>query len=107
MSKLRTGDINIDDAENITVLPRYLPDAPNAPVICHLLNNAYDAKKDEFTTLRDVELTLSESLFGRRFASATLYAYDWEPSNIACSQVANGSLLTIPELRMWGILKLT
>lgn len=101
------GDINIGDAENITVLPRYLPDAPNAPVTCHLLNNTYDAKNDEFTKLGDVELTLSESLFGRRFSSATLYAYDREPSAVACSLAANGNLLSIPELGMWGILKLT
>ena len=101
------GDINFGDAENITVLPRYLPDAPNAPVICHLLNNTYDAKNDEFTKLGDVELTLSESLFGRRLSSATLYAYDREPSAVASSQAANGNLLSIPELGMWGILKLT
>ena len=99
-------DVNVNGAENLSVLLRHQPAQADAPVICHLLNSNYDLKTDKFTPLRDVRLAIDGRLFGRPFSRATLYAPEKAPRDIACRAMGTDTVLTVPEVAMWAIIRL-
>jgi len=99
-------DIGLTGADNITVLPRRQPLAQNAPLILHLLNSNYDPECDRFETVRDLRLTFAQSLLKRSFSSAALYAPGKAPVALDCQDTDEETSIILPELGMWGILKL-
>ena len=99
--------ILVEGADNLSCIPRYQPDDSGAPVNLHLLNSNYDAETDSYIVQRDFTVTLSESLYGRSFSSATLYAPEQEPITLQVETRADTTRITVPRLDMWGILKLS
>ena len=99
-------DIAISGAENITVLPRHQPTAQDSPLILHLLNSNYDPESDRFQTVIDLRLTIAGSMLGRTFSTAVLYAPGREPVVVDCQSANDETSIVVPELGMWGILKL-
>ncbi len=101
------ADINIAGADNISVLLRHKPDDEGAPLVCHLLNANYDADADGYETARDLELRIDHRLLGRTFTRAWLFAPGREPREIACRADAQMTTITVPELDMWAIVRLS
>ncbi|MCY4070138.1 MAG: hypothetical protein OXG60_02445 [Chloroflexi bacterium] len=99
-------DIGVTGAENITVLPRHQPRAQDAPLVVHLLNSNYDPKSDRFETVHNLRLTIAQSMLQRSFSSAALFAPGKEPVALDCQGTDDGSSIILPELGMWGVLKL-
>ncbi len=99
-------DIGLTGAENITVLPRRQPRAQDAPLIVHLLNSNYDPQRDRFETVRDLRLTIAQPLLKRSFARAALYAPGKAPVALDCQDTDEETSIILPELGMWGVLKL-
>ncbi|MCY4019525.1 MAG: hypothetical protein OXG39_08970 [Chloroflexi bacterium] len=99
-------DIDIIGAGNITVLPRHQPNTQDAPLIVHLLNSNYDLASDRYQTLSNIRLTIARSLLERSFSYATLYAPGKEPIVVDCQRTDDGTSIIVPELGMWGVLKL-
>ena len=99
-------DIGVIGAENITVLPRHQPGAQDAPLIVHLLNSNYDPDGDRFETVRDLRLSIAQSMLKRSFSSAAFYAPGKEPMVVDCQGTDDETSIIVPELGMWGILKL-
>ena len=99
-------DIGVTSAENITVLPRHQPGAQDAPLIVHLLNSNYDPDGDRFETVRDLRLSIAQAMLKRSFSSAALYAPGKEPMVVDCQGTDDETSIIVPELGMWGILKL-
>ena len=100
------GAIGVAGAENISVQLRHRPDQPDAPVICHLLNSNYDLTSDTYESLRDVELTIAGDLLDRVFTRATLFAPGEAPREIDCRAVGMDTIVCLPKLDMWAIVKL-
>lgn len=98
--------IGIDGAEGIIAFPRYFPDKLEAPTICHLLNTNYQIDTDSYDLQQNFSLNLDNTLYGRTFSKATLYAAGHDPLKLPCKQIDNTTSITIPELDMWAILKL-
>ncbi len=98
--------IEISGANNVCALPRHQPAAPDAPVICHLLNSNYDLESDRFLTLRGFELRIANRMLGRSFSRATLYAPGSSPRAIECRADGDATVVSIPRLDMWAIVKL-
>ena len=99
-------DIVISGAENITVLPRHQPSAQDSPLIVHLLNSNYDPESDRYQTVSDLRLTIAGSMLGRTFSTAVLYAPSRKPVVVDCQGTDDETSIVVPELGMWGILKL-
>ena len=100
------ADIQVSGAANVTVLPRRKPNAPDSPLICHLLNSHYDPKTDRYATLRNITVTIAEDMLGRTFSAAALYSPDHDPQAVDCRITESGSAAVIPKLGMWAVLKL-
>ena len=99
-------DIDVNGAENLSVLLRYRPDEADGPVICHLLNSNYDLQSDRFTPLNNVEVVIAKDLLGRSFSRAMLYAPGQDPETIDCRESVAATVLTVPKIDMWAIIKL-
>lgn len=115
--KLLPRQIVFGGAENIVAVPRAVPGKLGAPAILHLLNRVYDEPSDSVKRLAGVSVRLERSLFGDRdFSKATLYAPPprldpqnpgaSEPVPLKVERSVTGLTLTIPELDLWGIVKL-
>ncbi len=100
------GDIWVNGASGVFVLPRHRPEDDSRPIVCHLLNANYDMDRDSYEIQRDLELRISAGLLGRAFSRATLYAPGIAPQLVPCRSDGDGTTVTIPELRMWGVLQL-
>jgi len=74
--------------------------------VVHALNLDYDAASDSFTPKRDVEISIDENIFGKSFARATLYGFDTEPRELKLERKAGKLQVTLPELKLWGVVKL-
>jgi len=98
--------IRVVGAENISVLLRHQPNDADAPLICHLLNSNYDLESDTYKTLRKLELTIAGKLLGRPFSRATLYAPEETPRVIECSATDGDTVVSVPHMDMWAVIKL-
>jgi hypothetical protein len=99
-------DVDVNGAEDMRVFPRHRPDAPNAPVLCHLLNSNYDLATDRFRPLHNVRLGIGAGLLGRSFSQAKLYTPEKTPRDIECRVTGSDTLVTVPAVNMWAIVKL-
>ena len=100
------GAIHVAGADNVSAQLRHRPGQPDAPVICHLLNSNYYLQSDAYLNLRDVELTIAGDLLDRVFSLATLYAPGEAPREINCRAVGMDTVVSLPNLDMWAIIKL-
>lgn len=117
LERLLPRQIVFGASENIVAVPRAVPGKPKAPAILHLLNRNYDEPSDAMGRLARVTVRLDRALFGgRSFSKATLYAPPpaldaknpgaSEPVPLELQNSPAGLTLTIPELDLWGIVKL-
>jgi len=100
------GAIAVTGAKSVSVQLRQMPDQPDAPVICHLLNSNYDLTSDTYESLRDVELTIAGDLLERVFSRATLYAPEEAPREIDCRAAGMDTIVSLPSVDIWAIIKL-
>jgi len=109
--------ITIDGAENVIAVARTNPARPDAPAILHLLNRNYREEYDCMEQQLNIRVKLHKDLFGgRTLMTATLYSppSGLDPENPGAGQpielesrlLKDGVLITIPELDLWGIVKL-
>ncbi len=115
--KLLPNPIAIEGAADVVGVARAAAGKPAAPAIVHLLNRDYDQRTDSMKMLKNVKVTLHRDLFGgRSFAKATLYAPPAaldrqhpgasEPVSLRVEPTGSGVAITLPELDIWGIIKL-
>ncbi|NOZ22362.1 MAG: hypothetical protein GXP25_14880, partial [Planctomycetes bacterium] len=118
LRKLLPKQITIDGAEHVIAVARAIPDKPDAPAVLHLLNRNYDEPSDSMRKLTNFKVTLGSALLGERtLTTATFYAPPDKldpadpgankPIQLETFQLAEGGVvITIPELDLWGIVKL-
>ncbi|MDE2747706.1 MAG: hypothetical protein OXI34_01965 [Chloroflexota bacterium] len=98
--------VKVTGAENLSVLLRHQPKRGDSPVVCHLLNSNYDLEADAFRPLQNIRLELNGSLLGNAISRATLYAPGRAPRAVDCRRAGVDTLVTVPELDMWAVVKL-
>jgi hypothetical protein len=98
--------IRLEGAENVAAVPRHKSTDAQAPAICHLINCNYQMEDDTFAIQRDFSVVLAESLYGKTFSVATLYAPGQEPQSLDCQNQGGATQLVIPKLDLWAVLKL-
>ena len=109
--------IAIEGADKVIAVARAIPGRPDAPAIVHLLNRDYDRPTDSMKKQKNVKVTLRHDLFGgRSFTKATLYCPPAvlnrqdpgasDPVSLPIQPAGKGVSVTLPELDLWGILKL-
>lgn len=117
LQKLLPKQIAIEGAENVIAVARAIPGKPDAPAILHLLNRNYDEPTDSIKKLSNFTVKLDKGLFGgAAFTKAALYAPPAtldrrnpgasEPTPLKIEPSDTGIVLTIPQLDLWGIVKL-
>ncbi|WP_417851766.1 hypothetical protein [Thalassoglobus sp.] len=105
LSQLAPPPIDVTGATDVTVLPRAKSDDPST-LVCHLLNGNYLPQSDSMQALRDLTITLDDSLLSSTVTAATLTAPGQE--DVACrfTHNENGVSISVPSLDLWALLKL-
>jgi hypothetical protein len=117
LSRLLPKSIRFEGNDNLIGVARVKPAHPKAPVVLHLLNRNYDEAADATTKVKNIKVTLDKNLFGgRSFAKATLHAPPpaLDPQNPGASEplalrvepTDHGTVISVPELDYWAIVKL-
>ncbi len=92
----------------VWVMPRENTGDSRSPIVIHLVNAALDLENDVLTVQRNVVLRLSRRLIGsRKNVEADWLAPDSEPRRLRCEWGAEAFQITVPELKCWGVLRLT
>jgi hypothetical protein len=89
--------------ERAWVFPRLSADGEG---IVHVINLDYDAATDTVRPQKDLRVTLPKGLYSRTFGQVEAYAYDTEPVRLDLRTSPDGLEVTIPELRVWTVLRL-
>lgn len=105
LSQLVPQQIHVTGGTNVTVLPRAKP-SDGRMLVCHLLNGSYLPQSDSMQRLRDLTITLDDSLLPSSVTAATLLAPGREA--VSCRIVRNkdGISISVPSLDLWALLKL-
>jgi hypothetical protein len=99
-------EIQVSGAENVHVQLRHKPGRADAPVIVHLLNSNYELATDKFRPVNDFQVVIAKEALGRSFSRATLYAPGLAPRPIECFDKGTRTVVAVPEVDMWAIIKL-
>jgi hypothetical protein len=92
----------------IWALPRLVRDRRSAPLVCHVLNRAFDAGNEKMAVQKDVKIALHRRVFGGRpHRKCMLYMERRDPVELLVQLNGETVETTIPELELWGVLKFT
>lgn len=106
LAELAGEGIVIEAAERITVLPRTVPDSDERPFVCHLLNRNYNGETDSVEAQSNFTLKLACSIFDdAAIEQALLHSPEQEPKSVALDRQDGYWVLSVPELRLWGLLE--
>jgi len=95
------------NAPDVTAIPRFRPDEPQAPFICHLLNRNYLSSSDSMIVQRKFSVLIADSLFDRTITNVVYYEPGRTPINLEIKTNERGILINIPHLEHWGIVQLS
>jgi len=107
-SALRDIDplVRIAESDRVWVFPRKNRKNPAAPVVCHLFNPCYDAKRDTMIEQTDIVISLRSDLANRRVRKAIFSTPNEEPRELPVRSARGRIEVTLPKLTLWGILSL-
>ncbi|RJP32043.1 MAG: hypothetical protein C4527_06700 [Candidatus Omnitrophota bacterium] len=102
-------EVQIDGADRICVSLRYHPQHPDAPIVCHLLNQNYDAEKDTILP-KDVKITISKRLLQKTGREPTiteviLHQPKAESVGLPVTQAEESISFEVNELGLWAIVE--
>ncbi len=98
---------SLESASKVWMLPRKIPGRQDAPVVCHVVNWSYNASTDRMNRQSHVRVHVANKLFGRKKArNVTLLSPEREPTELSFEIRPDGISLTIPEVNLYGILRL-
>jgi hypothetical protein len=87
-------------------LPRCKLNAPQAPLVIHLLSRAYDPAKEQTAPQQNISLCLQSALFnGRKPARCQAFAPGAEPLALPLESGEAGTQVKLPELKLWAVLR--
>jgi len=106
LCKLAPREIVVENASNVSVVPRAKRGDKHAPFVCHLLNRNYLPDEDAMDLQKDFSVSIADSLFEAAIGAATLYAPGREPVECEISALEGATQIIIAELDIWAILEL-
>ena len=99
----------VKGGEKIRVSLRYKPNTPNAPIVCHLLNQDYDIHLDDARPA-NVSISINPSLIKRARSivpkTAIIHAPKQELQQASVRVENNMLTFTVPHLGLWAIVEL-
>ncbi|MHB1037147.1 MAG: hypothetical protein ACYC35_20885 [Pirellulales bacterium] len=107
LSELVPAAVTLEGAGDLWVVPRAIPGDGHSPAAVHLVNRRYDAAKDAMVPQTGFTVKLRGDLYGgRRFTKATFHAPQAEPVSLAITSSPAATSITVPELKLWGMVEL-
>jgi len=107
LAALAGSPITVEDAEPVMVVARAKPGDPDAPVVLHLLNRAYDGAEDKLLPRENLRLRIDPRTFpGRRFSRARFHRPRAEAIDLAMQSGDEGTEVKVPRLDLWGLVEL-
>jgi hypothetical protein len=87
---------------SVWVFPRA---KPSGELVVHLLNLDYRPGTDTIVPAMDLTVRLPAGLTTRKPGKAVLHAWDAKPLSLKVTEDGGGLAVTVPELRVWGIIE--
>ena len=99
--------VSLESENKVWIFTRNVPNQPEAPIICHVLNWEYDTSTDKMNKQLGITIHLNNKLLDdRKLREATLFAPQGKPTQLSFKRSADGVNILVPELDLWGVLKL-
>lgn len=97
----------LESKSSVWLFPRVIPGKKGASTVCHLINWDYDAQKNQTTPQKAVKVRLGSALAGGRCTTkVTYHAIGKGPQSLEFMVRNDGLHVTVPEVELWGILRL-
>ena len=98
--------VEAEPAGAIWVLPRIVPGRRDKPLVCHVLNRAFDAEAEKLVRHRTVRVRLNKEVFdGRPYRNCTLYMERMWPQDLPVKMDGEVVEVFVPYLELWGVLQ--
>ncbi len=99
--------ISLESNNKIWLFPRYNTEDNKAPLVCHLVNYDYDGEKNKNNPQQNIQFQINKKLLnGLRVKDISFYSMDQSPLKISFTENGEYINVTIPEVDLWGILKI-
>lgn len=93
---------------DVWALPRAIPGRADTPLVCHVLNRAYDARAERLVLRENVRMGIHKKIFGGRGHQKCEFLVEQKsPVELSVRETGEFVEVTIPRLELWGILKFT
>lgn len=102
--------VSVKGSDRIRLSLRYNPNHPDAPVVCHLLNQNYDPKRDDVHPT-DVRISIRKDLLekassGNDIKTAQIHVPKREPAQLEIVESNNVITFEVKNLGLWAIIEL-
>lgn len=98
--------LTVDGGAKVWALPRRKPNAPESPLVIHLLSRAYNFAAEQTPQQQNVSLRLRNALFnGRKPTRCQAFAPGTEPLTLPIESDDAGARVKLPELKLWAVLR--
>ena len=106
--KLKLPAICKADDPMVHVFPRCKPVGPHGVMALHLINRDYDSRADEHAERTNVTVQLADEPFGgmSTFSSAVYHQPGCEPAYLKVETKRRKLCLTVPSLKLWGVINI-
>lgn len=99
--------VTLESDSKVWIFPRKIPDALEAPLVCHVINSQYDAGSNKHIAQQDVCVRLASALFnGAAPRQVTYYTIGQAPRQLTVDATADGYYVTLPRVDVWGVFRI-
>ena len=100
-----TSEVKVEGAEKILVSLRENKSKPEQPIACHLLNQNYNADKDQVDSVT-CTIRIKKNLLKDKGAELILHQPKKEDQSLVPVPDSESLSMTVPDLGLWGIVEI-
>lgn len=98
--------VALESKHDVRLFPRAIPGNQAAPIVCHLVNWAYDGATNQTPAQKDIRVRLRSALTGGAQVTKIIYHSVGRPAQSLPFTIRDGAVqVTVPDLELWGVLE--
>ena len=99
--------LSLETDHPVWLFPRHIPGDRKAPLVCHLINQEFQARQDQFVLQEDLKVRLGNDILeGGRVKAVNYFTPGNKPVALDFRAEGDNTYIEVPELDIWGVLKI-